>query len=142
MIPAYTLLLDGELPTSDFLGAFSVAEGRVKSITNYAFGDTRITQYLVQYHQMGIAFDPGLSVLVATDGIKQRIDIASIGTFETFLSGDAPTMEAEDLSNDLYIDLFHRARRAGMKVQEIGRVPLNLGYRDPEPGAPASAGSG
>jgi hypothetical protein len=134
LTPAYTLLIDGELPPTEFFEAFTALEVRAKSITNYAFGNTRITLYLVQHHEVGLAFDPGLAVLVATDGIRQRIDVDSVGTLETLLSGGAPTIESENLTSGLYVDLFRRARNAGTKVQEIGRLPDNPSYRDPNSG--------
>jgi hypothetical protein len=124
------LLVTGELPQSEFFDAFAAAECATESISTYAFGNTRVLLFLAHHHVVGMNFDSGFCVLATTDGITQRIDIASAGGTRAIWESDPGPMEQDLVSQSVYSELFQRAKKLGFRVQAIGRIPTNLSYRD------------
>jgi len=119
-VPPLSLLVERELPLSEFYGVFAKSEVKTKSTTNYAFGSTRITHFLVYHDEWGMPRQC-VSVLVATDGLTQRIDLAHFDVVDPVLAPDDGSTEAAVFCAGMYVELRTRALRQGLKVDEVGR---------------------
>jgi hypothetical protein len=109
-----SILVHGEVSAEELGGVVEGAGVEIQGSTAYAFGGTRICLFLARKHFFRTNSYLGVSLVAATDGITQRIDIGQAGGGSGLIGMEWGA--GDDLEASIYNSLAALLQEKGLSV--------------------------